>query len=214
MISRIKGNLTAVDESAAYVETGGLVYQVLVPSNIRRTVAELLKNGSAEIALYTVHYIDGRIGSGSMEPRLVGFLMEEDREFFRIFTSVKGLGVRKALRALSVSTPELVGAIESGNRAALTRLPEIGARTADRIIAELRGKLTRFAVEAAPEAEPGGDPELAEQAREILQLRLQFSASEADALINRVLAGKKDVKTIQDLLREVFELRRQGLPEK
>ncbi|NQT18108.1 MAG: Holliday junction DNA helicase RuvA, partial [Planctomycetes bacterium] len=119
MISRIKGNLAAVDESSAYVETAGLVYQVLVPANIRRTLAGLLNNGSAEIALYTVHYIEGGIGSGSMEPRLVGFLTQEDREFFRIFTSVKGLGVKKALRALSVSPPELVGAIEAGNRAAL-----------------------------------------------------------------------------------------------
>ena len=214
MISRIKGNLAAVDEEAAYVEAAGLVYQVFLPFNILGTVAKRLNGAAAEVDLFTVHYIEGGIGSGNMVPRLIGFLTKEDRAFFRIFTSVKGMGVRKALRALSIPTSQLVRAIETGNRTGLTRLPELGTRTADRIIAELKGKLTAVAVEAQPEPEPGADPELFEQGREILMLRLQFSPTEAETMIKKVMAAHKDIKTIQDLLREVFKLRQQGLSEK
>jgi Holliday junction DNA helicase RuvA len=213
LISRIKGNLNAVDGEAAYVEAGGLVYQVFVPLNIISTLAKWAGDGTREIDLHTVHYIEGGVGSGTMVPRLIGFLKQEDREFFRVFTTVRGLGVRKALRALSVPTAQLVHAIETGNRAALTRLPEIGARMADRIIAELKGKLSAFAVEAELEPEQEGDPELVEQAREILMLRLQFSRAEADSLVRSVLASNKGLKTVQELLREAFK-QRHGLPVK
>jgi len=214
LIARIKGNLAAVDDEAAYVEAAGLVYQVFLPLNILATVAKRLNGAPAEIDLFTVHYIEGGIGSGNMVPRLIGFLTKEDRAFFRAFTSVKGMGVRKALRALSIPTAQLVRAIETGNRAVLMQLPEIGARTADRIIAELKGKLTAFAVEAEPAPQPQGDPELFEQGREILMLRLQFSSTEAEAMIRKVMAAHKDVNTIQDLLREVFKLRQQVAVEK
>ncbi len=118
MISRIKGNLADVDEEAAYVESGGLVYQVLVPLNIIGDLMKRLNGDASQIDFFTVHYIEGRIGSGTMVPRLIGFLADEDRKFFRIFTSVKGMGVRKALRALSISTSRLVRAIEAGDRPA------------------------------------------------------------------------------------------------
>jgi len=210
LIAQIRGKLVAVDTEAAYVEAGGLVYQVFIPLNIVEELARRLDDERVDIELQTVHYIEGGVGSGSMVPRLIGFTSVEDRQFFQVFTTVRGLGFRKALRALSVPIPQIVRAIETGDRGALTRLPEIGARTADRIIAELKGKLKAFAFEHEPEPEPAADGELVEQALEILMLRLQFSRAEAEELVKKVLAADKSITTVQDLIREVFRRQRQG----
>jgi len=210
LISRIKGTLVEVGDEAAYVETGGLVYQVLIPLNSTSTLGKMVNDGKAagSVSFYTIHYIEGGIGTGHMQPRLIGFLTEEDRNFFQILTTVKGVGVRKALRALSIPTRQIIAAIETGNRAVLVKLPEIGARTAERLITELKGKLAKFNVEPPPEtAAPGADTELADAARQILMLSLQFSEPEADAIIAKVLAANKNVKTVQELLQEAFKHR-------
>jgi len=211
VISKIVGTLTGVDEDSAYVEAGGLVYQVFVPLYIRGELAAQLDGSKKQASFFTVHYIEGAIGGGAMVPRLIGFLTREDREFFRVFTTVKGIGMRKALRSLSIPTAQLVLAIESGNRPLLTQLPEIGPRTADRIIAELKGKLAKFA-SPAPEtpAETLPDSELAEQAREILMLQLHYTRSEAETMVARVLRENKDLKTVKEILEEVFRLQRSG----
>ena len=215
MISRVKGNLTAVDDESAFVETGGLVYEVLVPANLVATLSKMLNGGNSrpEVDFHTVHYIEGGFNTGHMVPRLVGFLNAEDREFFRIFTRVKGIGVRKALRAFCIPTAQMVRAIQTANRAVLMQLPEIGARTADRVIAELKGKLDGFALEhpAAPELKPEPEyEELVEQARQILMLQLRYTQAEADAMISKVMAANRNIRTMQQLLGEVFSRHQQG----
>ena len=208
MISKIKGNLTAVDDEAAYIGTGGLVYEVLVPANMVAPLRNILNGPRKEVDFYTIHYIEGGFNGAHMMPRLVGFLAEEDREFFRIFITVKGVGVRKALRAFSIPTAQLVRAIETGNRAMLMALPEIGARTAERMIAELKGKLAQFAVAAEPRPDAEPETELTEQARQIMMIQLQFTQGEADTMMAKALAANKNIKTVQQLLGEVFRLQK------
>lgn len=210
MIAQIRGKLTAVDGEAAYVQAGGLVYQVYVPLNIVESLHRRIEENRTEIELHTIHYIEGGIGSGSMVPRLIGFTSVEDRQFFHVFTTVRGLGFRKALRALCVPVGQIVKAIETGDRSALVKLPEIGARTADRIIAELKGKLKVFAFEDEPEPEPAADADMVEQALEILMLRLQFTRTEAEEQVKKVLAADNTITTVQDLIREVFQRQGQG----
>ena len=211
MIARIRGNLSSVDEEAAYVEAGGMVYQVLVPSNI---VASLQKMAGdrPQVEFFTIHYIEGGFNGGHMVPRLIGFLKEEDRDFFRVFTTVKGVGVKKALRSFSLPTAQIVRAIETGNRSLLMTLPEIGARTAERVIAELKGKLARFAIPAETKAEreslDDSVSELAEEARQILMIQLQYTAAEADTMIGKAMAANRSIKTMQALLQEVFRLQK------
>ncbi|HUW34498.1 MAG TPA: hypothetical protein VM223_23065, partial [Planctomycetota bacterium] len=123
-----------------------------------------------------------------------------------------GVGVKKALRSFSLPTEQIVRAIETGNRSLLMTLPEIGARTADRVIAELKGKLAQFAIatETRAEQQPAGetDSELAEEARQILMIQLQYTAAEADAMIGKAMAANRNIKTMQGLLQEVFRLQR------
>ena len=73
--------------------------------------------------------------------RMVGFLNAGERDFFTKFTSVKGIGVKKGLRSLSVPIATIAAAIEDGDDKMLMSLDGIGKRMAQQIIAELRGKL-------------------------------------------------------------------------
>ena len=86
--------------------------------------------------------------------RLVGFANPRDREFFRLLTKVKGLGMRKALKALAREVGEIATAIARGNVDFLTDLPEIGKRTAEQIVTELRKKVDDFVTGEVAAARP------------------------------------------------------------
>ncbi|MCH8509896.1 MAG: hypothetical protein LAT64_14165 [Phycisphaerales bacterium] len=80
---------------------------------------------------------------------MVAFATPDEREFFDLFTSVKGLGTRRALRALAKEPSHIAAAIVAKDAKALQQLPEIGKRLAETVIAELSGKVDRFAGELA-----------------------------------------------------------------
>ena len=79
-------------------------------------------------------------------PRLVGFLSEVEREFFELFCSVDGVGVRKALRSMVRPVQDVAISIEEQDTKALSTLPGIGPATSERIIAKLRRKMPKFAL--------------------------------------------------------------------
>ena len=91
---------------------------------------------------------------GRMMPRLVGFLSAIDREFFEIFCSVDGVGVRKALRAMVRPVRELARTIQDQDVKMLATYPGIGEATAERIVAKLRRKVGKFALIVGPDAAP------------------------------------------------------------
>ena len=102
-------------------------------------------------------------------PRILGFLHEEDRLFFTRFVAVKGIGPRKALKALAEPVRRIASWIEAEDSKALTRLPGIGKRVADLIVATLKGKMNDLALPGETELE--GAVELTQaqcDAREIL----------------------------------------------
>ena len=94
---------------------------------------------------------------GRMVPRLVGFLSAIDREFFDIFCSVDGVGVRKALRAMVRPVRELARTIQDQDVKLLATFPGIGEATAERIVAKLRRKVGKFALIVGPPTPHGGD---------------------------------------------------------
>ena len=139
---------------------------------------------------------------------MVGFLNETDRDFFRIFTTVKGIGVRKALRALVRPPTEVAAAIGAKDAKQLSALPEIGPRTAERIIAELHGKLDEFAGEAAAVTEA----DLTEAGTEAVSALVQLGERRADAvlLVERVLAVSPESKT-EAIIQNAYKLKAGGL---
>jgi len=207
VITRMSGVLAEVKEQAAIIALNGLHYEVRIPSNLRPTLKHLLDSSEEppEVTLHTWHYIEAGPSMSSQFPRLVGFLSESEREFFSLYTTVKGLGVRKALRSLTIPIREIAYAIEMGDKAKLSSLPEIGGRTAEKIIAELRGKLAKWALmrprEEIPPEEP--EPDFTVEAREVL-LQLQYKPNEAEAMMKRALTMNPKVDSAEELIEEIF----------
>lgn len=211
MIARIRGILLGVEDDQALIETGGLTYGVLIgPATAEKLVASG-KTGE-ELTLYTLHYIEGGVGMGSLQPRLVGFPSQSERAFFSLLITVQGLGVRKALRSMIVPAAQIARAIELDDLATLRRLPEIGNKTAQKIVMELRGKVAVFAqlrdeeVAAARRA-PATKSEYQEEAYQVL-LQLQYSDTEARELVERAARERPEITTSDALIQEVFRRQR------
>jgi Holliday junction DNA helicase RuvA len=144
MITEIRGLLVSLGEESAILEIDAWRYEVLIPDFSRRVIQ--LKLGQA-VSLFTIHYIDGNpTKGGRMTPKLLGFVTEIERDFFNLFCSVDGVGVKKALRAMVRPVQDIAVAIEEQDVKTISSLPGIGAAMAERIIAKLRRKMAKFAL--------------------------------------------------------------------
>ncbi|MCD6346662.1 MAG: hypothetical protein J7L96_04500, partial [Bacteroidales bacterium] len=146
-------------------------------------------------------------------PKLVGFTNPIDREFFSLMTQVPGLGVKKALKSLILPISEIATAIETKDASQLNRLPGVGGRLAEKIIAELNGKVAKFAL--SKETEPLSRqkkqvlPEpVVEEALEVLS-QLQYNHSEAQKMIEAALKSQPKINRVEDLIAIVFKNERQ-----
>jgi Holliday junction DNA helicase RuvA len=146
-----------------------------------------------------------------MTPRLVGFLSSIDREFFEIFCSVDGVGVRKALRAMVRPTREIAQTIQEQDVKMLATFPGIGEAMAERIVAKLRRKVGLFAliVDAdSGKTQANGQPDNAEP--DVIRdtyaalLSVGHTESQAKQAIDRVLSGKKKFKSVADMIDAIY----------
>src|SRR6059058_3850138 len=112
MISAITGELKRVDEDRVHLKLGTMLFELLVPAV---DATELQASLGEELTFHTLFYLQGDASGGSIEPRLIGFLRLEDKRFFEKFITVKGIGPKTALRALTVPVGEIAAAIESKN---------------------------------------------------------------------------------------------------
>jgi holliday junction DNA helicase RuvA len=192
-----------------------LCYEIFVPSGIAsrlRAAAEGARRNP--LTFYTIYYIDGGLGGGHLTPKLVGFLESIDREFFEAFTTVPGVGFMKALKCLVQPLNEIARAIERGDTMFLQELPHIGAKTAERIVTELRGKMSKFALAHTDQplsVEKESVSELKDEALAVL-LQLEYSRPEAHRMVDDIFSKHRNLKSTEDFLRKVFE-QRQGKNE-
>jgi holliday junction DNA helicase RuvA len=203
VISRIKGKLEHVAEETATVVAGPFDYEVLIPDCVRRQLQHCL---GADVSLHTVHYLEGNAAHGRLTPRLVGFLTEVEREFFEMFCSVDGVGVKKALRAMVRPVREVASLIADQDAKGLAALPGIGPATSERIIAKLRRKMCKFALIAARDEVT---TDLVEhdvvQDTFLLLTQLGHGESEARRMLDDTLATKQRFKDVDSLLHAVYE---------
>jgi Holliday junction DNA helicase RuvA len=133
MIGRIIGTLLGIEHQTALVDVGGVGYEIECPIS---TLCELPPVGQT-VTLLT-HFVvreDAQL--------LYGFLTHDDRESFRILIKISGVGPKLAIGVLSgLSGDELAAAVERDDVATLTRLPGVGKKTAERLLVELRGRMT------------------------------------------------------------------------
>jgi Holliday junction DNA helicase RuvA len=145
VITHLQGRLARMDVSgpAIEVDVAGVRYEVLVPLvlwpeiQVMAGESDLTDGLGPEIGLHIFYHAT----ANNPVPVLVGFLRRAERDFFRKFTTVEGIGPAKAARAMNISVSTIARAIEQEDRAVLTKLPGIGTRGADKIIATLRGKV-------------------------------------------------------------------------
>ena len=210
LISEITGEVLydRIQRHSLLVRVSSLCYEVYVPSGIAsrlRSLAESERHNP--LTFYTIYYIDGGLGGGHLTPKLVGFLDPLDREFFETFTTVPGVGFMRALKCLVRPLNEIALAIERGDTEFLKELPFIGTKTAERIVTELRGKMTKFALAHTEEPlsiEKESAGELQTEALQVLE-QLEYSRAEAQRVVQEIFAKHKNLKTVEDFLKKVFE---------
>jgi Holliday junction DNA helicase RuvA len=186
MITHLTGTLAAIEDGAAHVRTGDLTYEVLVPA---ADAMALTARIGQPVGFHTLHYLEGQGQGSSFWPRLIGFQSTADRAFFELFTTVKGIGNRKALRALQLPFGQVAEAIAARDHALLQSLPEIGKRTAEAICVELKGKVDPYvrgigAVAAGARGTAG-----AQAARGPVTAEAKLMAAARDAVEVLVLLG-------------------------
>ncbi len=207
MISSLTGELIRVDEDRVHVKVG----PVLRAAGGRVRYRVFAERGREEITFHTIFYLEGDAGGGNIEPRLVGFLRVEDKRFFQLFITVKGIGPKKALRALALPVGEIAQAIESRDTRFLIDLPQIGKRMAELIVAELAGKAAPYATAIdATRARPVPmtQARAAEEEDAIATLmRLGERRIDAELLLDRVRTTNPQIKTTDGFVREMLRLR-------
>jgi len=206
LITKISGKLIAVNEAIATLAVEAFEYEVLIPETTRRRLQTML---GETVSLHTLHYLEGNPAQGRVVPRLVGFLNEVEREFFELFCSVDGVGVRKALRSMVRPVRDIAVLIEEQDAKGLSALPGIGPAIAERIIAKLRRKMPKFALLVGRE-ESGATEVERSVMDETFQILCSLGHSESDArrLLDAALASKQKFKDVESLLQAVYQHRR------
>ena len=189
MIAHLRGTLLEKHPTRLVVEVGGVGLEVHVSLPTVQSVGKI----GETVSLHTVLVVREDALT------LYGFSEAPERALFLKLLTVSGIGPKIALGALSgPSVPELVAAIRDGNLAALTRLPGVGKKTAERMSVDLRDGLLEF--EAAASA---GVADAARNDAVGALVSLGYNRSAAQAVVDEILRGTK-VDAAEDLVRRAL----------
>ncbi len=203
VITKVSGKLLAVRDDALSLGVGAFEYEVAIPEFTRRSLQHRI---GEDVSLHTIDYLEGNPAQGRMRPRLIGFLTEVEREFFELFCSVDGVGVKKALRAMVRPVRDIATAIEEQDAKSLSALPGVGPAVAERVIAKLRRKAPKFALMVARDEprEATVESNVIDETFEVLR-ELGHGESEARKLLDAALSVKKQYKDVQTLLQAIYQ---------
>lgn len=180
MIAFVKGRIDEITEENVVVDIGGIGCNVKISSE----TAALLPGINEEVKLYTYTCVREDLF------HLYGFLTRDDLEIFKKLITVNGIGPKGGLAILSVmSADDLRFAIIAGDAAAIAKAPGIGKKTAERVILDLKDKVsiedTFVSREIADQTEKSVDKQAKNEAVEALTA-LGYSASDAMRAVNMV----------------------------
>lgn len=192
MIAQLTGRIDTITDANCIIDVNGVGYLVQAST---RTLSALPKAPEQAKMLIETHVREDAI-------LLYGFADSAERDWFRLLTTVQGVGAKVALAILSTLSPsELVGAIAAGDRASVTRAPGVGAKLAVRVLTELREKACAMPIGASfivPPALPAGP---AEEALSAL-LNLGYRRPEAQPAVARVVERLGDAATLDQVIRD------------
>lgn len=180
MYSYIRGTLEEIGEDKIVVDNQGIGYNIYVPGSVLDRVAAV----GSEVKIFTyLHVKEDAL-------TLYGFLTKDDIKVFQLLLGVSGIGPKGALAILSVlSTDDLRFAVVGGDAKAIAKAPGVGAKTAQRVILELKDKLELEDV-FEPKDTPGiaVKPEVNTVKGEAVQalMALGYSSSEALSVLSKI----------------------------
>ena len=186
MIGRLKGTLVHKQPPWLVVDVHGVGYELEAPMSTFYDLPDL----GREVALFT-HYAQKEDSVS-----LYGFLREAERRLFRDVQKVTGIGAKIALAVLSgVSVDEFARLVQSGDITALTRIPGIGKKTAERMVVELRDRAADLAGAGTTLNVPGAPADAQSEAVIALQ-QLGYKPAEAVRMARDATEAGDDAATI------------------
>lgn len=198
MYAYIKGTLEETGAGWIVIDNHGIGYQIQAPANL----IDYLPSVGEEVKIYTYLHVKEDAMS------LFGFLTKDDLKVFQLLLGVNGIGPKGALAILSVmSTDDLRFAVMGGDSKAIAKAPGIGAKTAQRVILELKDKLNLEDVfeektensEILPQS---GNQTVKNEAVQAL-VALGYSSSEALSAVSRLEISKDS--SVEDVLKAALK---------
>lgn len=194
MIAKLTGRIEALEADRCIIDVNGVGYLVHAST---RTLSALQDGAVASVLIET------QVREDAIQ--LFGFAESAERDWFRLLTTVQGVGARVALGILSALSPrDLIAAIQSGDRASLTRAPGVGPKLAVRLLTELRDKAGAMPVGVGFSAivpPPTGGAADAVSAL----LNLGYRRPEAQAAVGKVLERLGEGAPVGQLIRESLQ---------
>lgn len=193
MFAYIKGELTVKSSSYAVIETGGVGYKIFMTTKSMETLGEV----GDTVKVHTYYYVrEDNIS-------LYGFSTSEELRMFELLLSVSGIGAKSAIAMLSEITPSSFAlAIISNDVSKLVKIPGVGAKTAARIVLELKDKLkTEQAIQNTQEIKTAiKEDDKTSEAISALQV-LGYSRKEIEKAFEKI---EIDTLGLEDIIRKAL----------
>jgi Holliday junction DNA helicase RuvA len=192
VIARIEGVLAEKTPEGVVIDVQGVGYDVRMPLS---SFIELPDEGKVLCLRVHTHVREEVL-------QLYGFLTEGERATFRLLLAINGVGPRLALAILSGLEPErLVGAVRSGDVAALRAIPGVGAKTAERITLELRDRVDALDLEATELPEDS-----IEESCVSALVNLGYPRAQAEKVVREAAERLPVAPALEDLVREALRV--------
>ncbi len=198
MIVYLEGTIFKKEEDQIILLVNNVGYEILIPAFVMATLHAINKGDHLSLFIY-YHQTERQ-----PKPVLIGFNQEIEKEFFLHFISVDAIGPLKATKALEIPVHEIAKAIEEGNSKKIIQLKGIGARTAQKIIATLEGKVHKFISPDETIKTTVTSHDFSEQVFEVLIGQLGHKPSDAKLLISEAMERNNIISTPEELFDEIY----------
>jgi holliday junction DNA helicase RuvA len=200
MIGYLEGRLLKIEEERILLLVNQVGYEVICPAFVRQTMND--KQVGDEAAFYIYYHMTER----QPKPVLIGFNLEAEKAFFQLFITVEAIGPLKAVKALDVPIRDIANAIESGDVSLLKTLKGIGARTAQKIVATLQGKVSKFAlIRKTDTVQREEVKDVSEPVLDVLVNQLGHRPADAKRMVRQAFERKPEIATPEELFDEVYK---------
>lgn len=203
MIAFLRGPVLRRTDEVVVIEAGGVGYEVHLPAVVARALPLGHQVDHPQVELY----ISFHATANQPKPLLIGFLHEIEQEFFERFITVDGMGPTKAMKAIVHPIHMIADAVERKDVQFLRRLPGIGERTAEKIVATLHGKMGKYALlrEEPARVEPSiGD--FKEEVLDVLTVQLGHRQVEARRMVDEAMRRRPEIASAEELFQEVYRV--------